>query len=163
MPSAARSKPFTPPVCAKEREEACMRGEKQHTEGARGEAPGEPRDTEGSAPLCSASYADPPGVAAVVGVFPVVSRPDEHIGAALSRPCSAALFVVARPPPSHTHHTSHTLLPPITAAAVAIHPIAIPSPLRPVRDAVPALPRAYPCCCHARACSCCHYAALCRG
>ena len=55
-----------------------MRGEKQHTEGARGEAPGEPRDTEGSAPLCSASYADPPGVAAVVGVFPVVSRPDEE-------------------------------------------------------------------------------------
>ena len=82
-----------------------MRGEKQHTEGARGEAPGEPRDTEGSAPLCSASYADPPGVAAVVGVFPVVSRPDEHIGAALSRPCSAARR--RRQATTITHTQSH--------------------------------------------------------
>lgn len=108
-----------------------MRGEKQHTEGARGEAPGEPRDTEGSAPLCSASYADPPGVAAVVGVFPVVSRPDEHIGAALSRPCSAARRRRQATTITHTHnHTSHTLLPPITAVAVArshCHPFS-PSP-----------------------------------
>ena len=84
-----------------------MRGEKQHTEGARGEAPGEPRDTEGSAPLCSASYADPPGVAAVVGVFPVVSRPDEHIGAALSRPCSAALRRRQATTITHTSHITH--------------------------------------------------------
>ena len=108
-----------------------MRGEKQHTEGARGEAPGEPRDTEGSAPLCSASYADPPGVAAVVGVFPVVSRPDEHVGA----PCRAHALCSARrrrqaTTITHTitHHTPCCrpllLLP-------SPDPIAIPSPLPP--------------------------------
>lgn len=135
-----------------------MRGEKQHTEGARGEAPGEPRDTEGSAPLCSASYADPPGVAAVVSVFPVVSRPDEHIGAALSRPCSAARRRRQATTITHTSHITH-----LVAAHYCCcrrHPCHSLSP-SPRQRCLPRPPSRIPLCCHARV-ICCHCCAVSR-
>ena len=144
MPSAARSKPFRPlqSVPRREKRLACEAGSstRKEREAKRRVSHATQREAHPSA----ARHAHPPGVAAVVSVFPVVSRPDEHIGAALSRPCSAARRRRQATTITHTHnHTSHTLLPPITAVAVAIP--AIPSPLPPVRDAFHALPRAYPC------------------
>ena len=164
MPSAARSKPFRPLQSVPRREKRLAREARSSTRKEREAKRRVSHATQREAHPSAARHADPPGVAAVVSVFPVVSRPDEHIGAALSRPCSAARRRRQATTITHTsHHTSHTLLPPITAVCRRhpshCHPFS-PSPRQRCR---PRPLSRIPLQCHARACSCCHYAALCPG
>ena len=115
MPSAARSKPFRPlqSVPRREKRLACeaRSSTRKEREAKRRVSHATQREAHPSAarhmqtlPALRLSLASSPSSAGLMNT--------------LARPCRAhalQLVVVARPPPSHTHHTSHTLLPPITA------------------------------------------------
>ena len=164
MPSAARSKPFRPlqSVPRREKRLACeaRSSTRKEREAKRRVSHATQREAHPSAarhmqtlPALRLSLASSPSSAGLMNT--------------LARPCRAhalQLVVVARPPPSHTHnHTSHTLLPPITAVAVArshCHPFS-PSP-PPEMPSPPSLAHTLAAAMRARA-LCCHYAALCPG
>ena len=145
MPSAARSKPFRPLQSVPRREKRLACEARSSTRKEREAKRRVSHATQREAHPSAARHADPPGVAAVVSVFPVVSRPDEHIGAALSRPCSAARRRRQATTITHTSHITHL---------VAAHYCCLPSPSIPLPSLLPFPPsempspplsRAYPC------------------